>query len=253
MSASPTPTPTPTPTAARAPKPIAGRDLLIAVGVAILVYTFTIQFVPLLKSEPVTGSGKQLVLIGYLAANLVAFGAAISALLLRDPGYSWADLGVAPASDRWKRLAVLLGLAATPLAFAVGLLLRRTFDLDPPVTDFLIPDGLSWIAAGTIILYGGILVPLFEELFFRGLVYSWLRNRLAAASAIPLSALAFAVVHLRIEVMIVAFAMGCLLAWLYEKSRSILPCILLHQTFNTAQLAFVYGAVALAPDRSGLG
>ena len=73
MSASPTPTPT----AARAPKPIAGRDLLIAVGVAILVYTFTIQFVPLLKSEPVTGSGKQLVLIGYLAANLVAFGAAI--------------------------------------------------------------------------------------------------------------------------------------------------------------------------------
>ena len=47
--------------------------------------------------------------------------------------------------------------------------------------------------------------------------------------------------------------MGCLLAWLYERSRSILPCILLHQTFNTAQLAFVYGAVALAPDRSGLG
>ena len=246
-------TPTPTPTATRTPKPIAGRDLMIAVGVAVLVYAFTIQFVPLLKSEPVTGSGKQLVLIGYLAANMAAFGAAISALLLRNPGYSWADLGVRPADDRWKRLAVLMGLAATPLAFAVGLFLRRTFDLDPPVTDFLVPDGLSWIAAGTIILYGGILVPMFEELFFRGLVYSWLRNRLAAATAIPLSALAFAVVHLRIEVMIVAFAMGCLLAWLYEKSRSILPCILLHQTFNTAQLAFVYGAVALAPDRSGLG
>lgn len=242
-----------TPTAARTPKPIAGRDVMIAVGVAVLVYAFTIQFVPLLKSEPVTGSGKQLVLIGYLAANLAAFGAAISALLLRNPGYGWEDLGIRPASDRWKRMAVLLGLAATPLVFAVGLLMRRWFDLDPPGIDFFAPDDFSWIAAATIVLYGGILVPLFEELFFRGLVYSWLRTRRAAAIAIPLSALAFAVVHLRIEVMIVAFAMGCLLAWLYEKSRSILPCILLHQTFNTAQLVFVYGAVALAPDRSGLG
>ncbi len=246
-------TPSANPTKTGAPKPIAGRDVLIAVGVTVLVYAFAIQFVPLLKSEPVTGSGKQLVLIGYLAANMAAFGAGISALLLRGSGYSWADLGVRPSGDRWRRLAVLMGLAATPLAFAVGLFLRRTFDLDPPVTDFLVPDGLSWIAAGTIILYGGILVPLFEELFFRGLIYSWLRSRLAATTAIPLSALAFSVVHLRIEVMIVAFAMGCLLAWLYERSRSILPCILLHQTFNTAQLAFVYGAVALAPDRSGLG
>ena len=245
------------PTAARnvtgAPKPIAGRDLLIAIGIAMLIYAFTIQFVPLLKSEPVTGSGKQLVLIGYLAANMAAFGGAVSALLLRDPGYGWNDLGVRPAGSRWKRLAVLLGLAATPLAFAIGLFLRRTFDLDPPVADFLVPDGFSWIAAATIVLYGGLLVPLFEEVFFRGMVYSWLRNRLTATGAIPLSALAFAVVHLRIEVMIVAFAMGCLLAWLYEKSRSILPCILLHQVFNSAQLAFVYGAVALAPDRSGLG
>ena len=241
------------PTAAQAPKPIAGRDLLIAVGVAVIIYAFAIQFVPLLRSEPITGSGKQLVLIGYLAANLAAFGAAVSALLLRNPGYTWLDLGIRPVADRWKRRAVLIGLAATPAAFAVGLLLRRTFDLDPPVTDFLASTGFSWIAAATIILYGGLLVPLFEELFFRGLVYSWLRNRLTATSAIPLSALAFAVVHLRIEVMVVAFAMGCMLAWLYEKSRSVLPCILLHQTFNTAQLAFVYGAVALAPDRSGFG
>lgn len=253
MSATPTITPKTARNRMGAPKPIAGRDLLVAVGVAVLVYAFAIQLVPLLKSEPVTGSGKQLVLIGYLAANLAAFGAAISALLLRDPGYSWQDLGVRPAGDIWKRRAVLFGLAATPLAFAAGLFLRRTFDLDPPAIDFFAPDGFSWVAAATIILYGGLLVPMFEELFFRGVVYSWLRNRLAAASAIPLSALAFAVVHLRIEVMVVAFAMGCLLAWLYEKSRSILPSILLHQTFNTAQLAFVYGAVALAPDRSGLG
>ena len=47
--------------------------------------------------------------------------------------------------------------------------------------------------------------------------------------------------------------MGCALAWLYEKSRSILPCILMHQTFNVAQLVLVYGAVALAPDRGGFG
>jgi len=246
VSAPPTATHTP-------PKPIAGRDLLVAVGVAILVYAFAVQFVPLLRSEPMTGARQQIVLIGYLAVNLAAFGAAIAALLLRDTGYGWQDLGVRPVDDRWKRLAVGLGLAATPLAFALGLILRRTLDLDPPGSEFIVPLDFSWIAAATIVLYGGIAVPIFEELFFRGLVYSWLRNRLGAASAIPLSALVFALVHWRIEVMVVAFAMGCLLAWLYERSRSVLPCILLHQAFNIAQLVLVYGAVALAPDRSALG
>ena len=246
MSATPAATQTP-------PKPIAGRDLLIAVGVAILVYAFAVQFVPLLRSEPMTGTRQQIVLIGYLAVNLAAFGAAIAAILLRNPGYTWQDLGVRPVADRWKRLAIGLGIAATPLAFAVGLMLRRVLNLDPPGAEFLVPFDFSWIAAATIILYGGIAVPILEELFFRGLVYSWLRNRLAAASAIPLSALIFALVHWRVEVMVVAFAMGCLLAWLYERSRSILPCILLHQSFNIAQLVLVYGAVALAPDRSGLG
>ena len=235
------------------PKPIAGRDLLIAVGVAVLVYAFAVQFVPLLRSEPMTGARQQIVLIGYLAVNLAAFGAAIAAILLRSSGYTWQDLGIRPAGDRWKRLAIGLGIAATPLAFAIGLMLRRTLNLDPPGAEFLVPLDFSWVAAATIVLYGGIAVPIFEELFFRGLVYSWLRNRMAAANAIPLSALVFALVHWRVEVMVVAFAMGCLLAWLYEKSRSILPCILLHQSFNIAQLVLVYGAVALTPDRSGLG
>ena len=246
MSAAPTAIRTP-------PKPIAGRDLLIAVGVAVLVYAFAIQFVSLLRTEPLSGPRQQLILIGYLAANLAAFGAAIAALLLRNPGYTWQDLGVRPADDRWKRLAVGLGVAATPLAFAAALGLRRILDLDPPGTNIFAPAGFSWLGAGTIVLYGGILVPILEELFFRGMVFSWLRNRFAAAIAIPLSALAFAVVHWQLEVMVVAFAMGCALAWLYEKSRSVLPCILMHQTFNVAQLVLVYGAVALAPDRGGFG
>ncbi len=235
------------------PKPIAGRDLLIAIGIALLVYAFALQFVPLLRTEPLSPARRQLILIGYLAANVAAFGAGIAALLMRNPGYGWHDLGLRPVDDRWKRLAVGLGIAATPLALVAGLLLRRALELEPPPTDLFAPPGFSWIAAGTILLYGGILVPIFEEVFFRGLVYSWLRNRLAASGAIPLSALAFALVHWRLEIMILAFAMGCGLAWFYERTRSIVPGILLHQSFNMAQLMLVYGAAALASDRSAFG
>jgi len=233
-------------------KPITGRNLLIAIGVAVLVYAFAAQFLPMFRSSDMSGSRQQLLLIVYLAINVAAMGCAIAAVRGRFGGYSWADLGVRPVSERWMRIAFGLGLAAVPLVFAAAILLRQMLNIETPKENMLAPAGFSWLAAATIILYAGLLVPIFEELFFRGLVFSWLRNRLPAATAIPLSAGAFAIVHWRAEVMIVAFVVGCLLAWLYERSRSVLPCILLHQTFNTTQVVILYGVTAVAPARAAL-
>ena len=233
-------------------KPIAGRNLLIAIGVAILVYAFATQFLPLLRSAVMDGARQQVLLIFFLAINVAALGLAITAVRGRFGGYSWADLGVRPVSDYWMRLAFGLGLAAVPIVLVASIVLREMFNISSPRDNPLAPAGFSWLAAATIILYAGLLVPIFEELFFRGLLFSWLRNRLPAASAIPISAGAFAILHLRAEIMIFAFLIGCVLAWLYERSRSVLPCILLHQTFNTTQLVFLYVITAMKPAGAGL-
>lgn len=68
-------------------------------------------------------------------------------------------------------------------------------------------------------LFGlGILVPLAEELIFRGLIYTRIRQRIQAGAAIFFSALLFALFHGNVIQMVFAFPLALVLAWLYERS-----------------------------------
>lgn len=68
-------------------------------------------------------------------------------------------------------------------------------------------------------LFGlGILVPLAEELIFRGLLYTRIRQRIPARAAIFFSALLFALFHGNVIQMVFAFPLALVLAWLYERS-----------------------------------
>lgn len=86
----------------------------------------------------------------------------------------------------------------------------------------------------------GLLVPLAEELVFRGAV---LRVLLGVCSrrrhwvAIVISALVFAVVHGNLAQGAHAFILGLLLGWLYYRSGSIVPGVVVHWVNNTT--AFV--------------
>ena len=64
----------------------------------------------------------------------------------------------------------------------------------------------------------GVLVPLAEELIFRGLIYTRIRKRIPAGVAIFFSALLFALFHGNVIQMIFAFPLALILAWLYERS-----------------------------------
>ena len=64
----------------------------------------------------------------------------------------------------------------------------------------------------------GVLVPLAEELIFRGLIYTRIRKRIPAGTAIFFSALLFALFHGNVIQMIFAFPLALILAWLYERS-----------------------------------
>ena len=80
-----------------------------------------------------------------------------------------------------------------------------------------------------------LLVPLAEELVFRGGILRTLLNwRPNAWAMIALSALIFAVVHLNPLQMPHAFLVGLLLGWMYWRTGSIVPGVVLHWINNTA-------------------
>ncbi len=86
-----------------------------------------------------------------------------------------------------------------------------------------------------------VVVPIGEEIFFRGFVYGALRARLRASIAVGLSALVFAIVHTEVFHFLPIFILGAILAILYERTGTLLPGIVVHSVNNVvAVLAFLY-------------
>jgi sodium transport system permease protein len=77
-----------------------------------------------------------------------------------------------------------------------------------------------------------LLPAICEEIAFRGLILSGLRQRFHAGGAIVLSSLLFALYHLNVFQFVPAFVLGLVLGVLAVRSRSILPGMLFHLLHN---------------------
>lgn len=81
-----------------------------------------------------------------------------------------------------------------------------------------------------------IIVPILEELLFRGIVYKRLRGYMKTEIAIVVSALFFGLFHLNVVQGLYAFIIGLLLAYVYEKYKSIWAPILFHVAANSVSI-----------------
>lgn len=89
-------------------------------------------------------------------------------------------------------------------------------------------------------LVGALLAPLIEEIFFRGFLFQGLRARYGWVIGMLLSSAIFAIAHLDPVALIPTFILGSLLAYLYHRSNSIWPGVILHMLVNTFGLVSVY-------------
>lgn len=79
-----------------------------------------------------------------------------------------------------------------------------------------------------------VLAPVLEEMLFRGILLRAFLKHHQRWAAISYSALLFGAAHMNVYQFLLAFWVGLLLGWLFERSRSLLPCIALHAAINTA-------------------
>lgn len=82
----------------------------------------------------------------------------------------------------------------------------------------------------------GLMVPIAEELIFRGLVYARMRTKLQTGEAVFFSALLFALYHGNALQMIYAFPMAIVLALIYESEEKLAYPILFHMGANLAAI-----------------
>ena len=95
----------------------------------------------------------------------------------------------------------------------------------------------------------GILAPLAEEVVFRGAILRTLLGIMSKKNhwvAIMISAAIFGVVHANLAQFINALLMGLLLGWMYYRTQSLVPGILLHWVNNT--MAYVLANIMPQSD-----
>ena len=94
----------------------------------------------------------------------------------------------------------------------------------------------------------GLLAPLSEEIVMRGAILKELlkSEKLSVWTAITISALMFALIHMNPAQMPHAFLIGLLLGWMYWRTGSILPGVAYHWANNS--IAFVMCAFYPDPD-----
>ena len=89
-------------------------------------------------------------------------------------------------------------------------------------------------------LVGAVLAPLVEEIFFRGFLFQGFRARYGWVTSMLLSSAIFGIAHLDPASLIPTFILGNLLAYLYHRTNSVWPGVIVHVLVNTFGLAFVY-------------
>ncbi len=82
----------------------------------------------------------------------------------------------------------------------------------------------------------GVLMPVCEELTFRGLMYRRMRKDMSFLHAALYSSLIFAVTHGNLVQMLYGFSMGMMLGLVYEKYGSVLAPVCAHVTANVVSV-----------------
>lgn len=80
------------------------------------------------------------------------------------------------------------------------------------------------------------LAPVLEELLYRGMLHSFLRQNAGLVVAMLVSGAFFSVMHMVPSVLLPLFVMGCLLSAIFEWRRSLWDCIFFHAFFNFCSL-----------------
>ncbi|MCC7406492.1 MAG: CPBP family intramembrane metalloprotease [Phycisphaeraceae bacterium] len=186
-----------------------------------------------------------------LSQGLMQLPAVLYILARLATGRSLATLGLhrGPWTRQLRRAGVALALML-PMVLAVNVLvaaLATRLGNPPPDLNHQMLDALGRTdSPATLVLIGlsaVILAPVLEEMIFRGLMQTVLAAVLGREHRrliVVLASILFAVIHLGMVtwhglpgLLVIGLALG----WLYERTGSLTPPILLHAGFNAANIA----------------
>lgn len=225
---------------------LGGIILIFALGLVAANLYATLSGQPLFLGDEITIE----LSVGLTALEGIALIGGVYLLGLRRKALPWSAVGVQAPRPRWFTYSLLLGLLVIPLSGLIAILVQKLLGLpeENPQLPFLAPGGYTTFGAIGMFVFGGVIVPFAEELFFRGVIFLWLRQRFGFWPAALVSSILFGVLHGEISVGVAAAVLGLILAWAYEKSQSLWPPVIIHVVNNAAKIMLLYVLLATGID-----
>ena len=163
----------------------------------------------------------------------------IVCLMLLVPVVRWLGRDAFRGEGPWLRQAgwLLLGLVAVyAVAFLQGTWLTWSMEdsrtVQTEAVARLLEGGTSLHGPVLTLVLMAILVPVYEEIVFRGLLLGGMARHISFGWANTIQAVLFALIHNDLPRFLFYFAMGVVTGMLVRKTRSILPAIALHAINN---------------------
>ena len=116
------------------------------------------------------------------------------------------------------------------MVLLTGVVIEPVLELFPDA--FLKMIDKMGMHGGWSILMLVVLAPVMEEVLFRGILLESVRSKHSAGRAIVVSALMFGVIHLIPQQVVNAFAIGLILGYIYVRTESLWPVIIIHALNN---------------------
>lgn len=102
-----------------------------------------------------------------------------------------------------------------------------------------------------MVLATAVVAPIVEEIIFRGLAYTCMKKGMPSVVAMILASALFGVAHGQPVWMLYTFVFGMVLVWVFERTKSLYACILLHFGYNVCAV-FQSLLPAEAPEMLGI-
>jgi membrane protease YdiL (CAAX protease family) len=160
---------------------------------------------------------------------------------------SWQDVGLRSLPIKWVLFAIVISIIIIPLSGIIAELILMALGrpIENPQLDFLVPKEFNWINGIIMLALAGGIASFAEELFFRGVIYQYLRNRWGIWPAVFISSFIFGIAHGDLAIGGAALVIGIVLALLYEYSHSLWAAIIVHAANNSIKIAILYAMLAM--------
>ncbi|BAC15273.1 hypothetical conserved protein [Oceanobacillus iheyensis HTE831] len=171
-------------------------------------------------------------LIGLIMSIIFTLG--VYFIAIRPKSLSWKEVGFQRFSTSYWGPLIGWTMVLIIGSILLSVIVEWIFNMgtDNSKTDSL-QTRLTTMNIVIAFVSAAIISPIYEEIFYRGFLYRWIRTKYGLLAGMLMSSFIFMLVHIpTFNSLPYTFLSGLIFAWTYEKTQSIYPAMIIHGLFN---------------------